>query len=477
MLDPPACMGECKQQNEPLEGTILSPLPYPLPYPLRREKRHLWYAIAIAFLLAAYRFSATMLDPMREFFRPITSLPVAEYLTNFFFFWLMGLLWLAYRDWTRSVGRERELSRILNSIAPDSLLLVTPDCRIFMCSETVFAMFGYRPDELVGKSTFMLYGDRRLVPDSREIYQTLESTGFHVGEGTGTRKDGHSIALEIVTSGLKGGYGAVVLIRDITARKAMEEELSNYRYRLEELVRNRTADLNRLYEQLKGELEVRRRMEREILEISSREKRRIGQDLHDTLGQELAGIGFLAKALERKLQTAGVSNAGSAGQISELLSQAMLQTRRIARGLSPVDLMEEGLSGALQRLAQDTATMFNVSCEFAGNAAIRIHDHEVATHLYHVAQEAVNNAMRHGKASHIEIRISENERGGSLLIADNGRGVSKDAGAGEGLGLHIMKYRAEAVGGTFSLSCGDPEGTRAVCTFVNRQPKTVEKVS
>ena len=449
----------------------------PLVYRVQKEVRHLWYAITITLLLTAYRFSATMIQPLREFFRPITSLPVAEYLTNFFFFWLLGLLYLAYRDWTRAVERERELRRILASIAPDSLLLVSPECRILMCSETVLSMFGYRPDELVGRLTSVLYGDRRVTPVGRDIYRALETTGFHLGDGVGTHKDGRKIALEIVTSGLKGGYGAVVLIRDISARKAMEEELKDYRQRLEELVRNRTADLYRLYEQLKEELVVRRRMEREILEISSREKLRIGQDLHDTLGQELAGIGFLAKSLERKLKTAGVANAADAGQISELMSQAMVQTRRIARGLAPVDLMEEGLIGALKRLAENTTTMFNVACELSGKTTLLIYDHEVATHLYHVAQEAVSNAVRHGRPSRIRILVAENGNGGSLTIEDNGKGMAEEGCAREGLGLHIMKYRAEAVGGAFSMSRGESGGMQVVCTFVNRQPKIAEMAS
>ena len=447
----------------------------PLTYPPKREIRHLWYAITIALLLAAYRLSAAMMEPLRAFFRTFTSLPVAEYVTNFFFFWLLGLLWLAYRDWTRALDQERELRRILASIAPDSLLLVSPDCRIMMCSETVQSMFGYRTDELLGKPTSMLYADRRATPKNHDVHRALETVGFHIGEGLGTLKDGRQIAIEIVTSELKGGHGAVVLIRDISVRKAMEQDLNEYRHRLEELVRNRTADLNRLYDQLKEELEVRRRMEREILEISSREKWRIGQDLHDTLGQELAGIGFLAKALERKLTAAGVAAAGDAGQISTLLSQAMVQARRIARGLSPVDLMEEGLVGALKRLAEDTSTMFNVSGELCGEPAILIHDHEVATHLFHIAQESVSNAVRHGKPSCVQIRIAENQNGGTMTIEDDGRGLSPDRRAAEGMGLHIMKYRAEAVGGAFSLTRNEPAGMRAVCTFVNRLPKKMEQ--
>jgi PAS domain S-box-containing protein len=446
----------------------------PLGYPPQKHIQQLWYAIAITLMLVAYRLTAATLAPLRAFFQQVTPLPVAEYLMNFFFFWLLGLLWIAYRDWTRAIQREGEVRRILSSIAPDSLLLVSPECRIIMCSATVESMFGYRPDELLGLPTSALYGDRRDSRKNHDVRQALETVGFHIGEGVGTRKDGRPIAIELVTSGLKGGYGAVILIRDISTRKAMEDDLNGYRQRLEELVRHRTDDLNRLNEQLKEELEVRRHMEREILEISSREKRRIGQDFHDTLGQEMAGIGFLARALEIKLKAAGVAGADDAGEIGELLSQAMAQARRIARGLAPVELMEEGLTGALRRLAEDTATMFDVACEFAGDPAVLIHDHEVATHLFHVAQEAISNAVRHGKPSRIQIRIEENKDGGILTVEDNGKGLPTDRRAGEGLGLHIMKYRAEAIGGAFDLARNEPGGMRAVCTFVNRPTKKAE---
>jgi signal transduction histidine kinase len=235
------------------------------------------------------------------------------------------------------------------------------------------------------------------------------------------------------------------------------------------LVRNRTADLHRVNEQLTEEIDVRRRMEREILEISSREKTRIGQDLHDTLGQELAGINFLVTALERKLRAAGAREVESTRQIGELLSHAMLQGRRIARGLSPVDTLAEGLVSSLDRLARDTSEMFGIECRMNEGAVCPIEDHEVANHLYHIVQESISNAVRHGKPTKIRIGLFDEGDEGRLEVEDNGTGFAADRPSGQGLGLHIMQYRAEAVGGEVSVGRSADGGVKVACRFRKRR--------
>jgi PAS domain S-box-containing protein len=437
----------------------------------RTEDVHLWLAILIALALSAYRLSVELIDRLQAFFEPLTRIPVAELLTNILFLWLVALLWVAYRQWRGVVRRERELERIIASIEPEVLLVVEPGRVIRACNQAVLDMFGYAVNEVIGQSTSLLYADRRRPGHPREIYEALEKVGFHVGLAEGRRKNGEEFPLEIVTGSLKGERGAVVLIRDITERKRAEEELQRYQRHLEELVGQRTAELRKKNEDLHRELENRRRMEQQILEISSREKRRIGQDLHDTLGQQLAGLGLMTKALERRLAAKRAPEAEDAARLAEQISEAMNQARRIARGLSPVDRAEEGLVSALRRLAEDTAEVFKVSCRLEMEEPVRIRDHNVATHLYYVTLEALSNAVRHGKATEIVIRLEERDAKGRLIIQDNGKGLPPDLDAAPGMGLHIMRYRAEATGGSLRLEGAGQGGARVVCSFMNTPPR------
>jgi PAS domain S-box-containing protein len=189
-----------------------------------KETVHLWFAIGISLTLAAYSLSVQLLDVLRNFFEPYTSLPVAEFLSHALFLWLLALLWLAYRRWRQACEREKELETIVTSISPDVLMVVSPDRTITMCNANVKPMFGYEVQEVLSRKTDLLYFDRRTSGQKREIYNSLEMTGFHVGAATGKRKDGTTIHLELITAILRGRGGAVILIRDVSDRKRAEDE-------------------------------------------------------------------------------------------------------------------------------------------------------------------------------------------------------------------------------------------------------------
>jgi len=146
----------------------------------------------------------------------------------------------------------------------------------------------------------------------------------------------------------------------------------------------------------------RKRLEMEILEISRREQRRIGQDLHDVLGQNLTGLSFLAKVLERKLAERNLPEMAEAGKIAKLSNQAVNQARALARGLCPVDLKADGLMTALQDFSFNLENLFGITCYFVCKTPILIHDNVKATHLFHIVQEAVNNALKHGKSTQVK---------------------------------------------------------------------------
>jgi signal transduction histidine kinase len=209
----------------------------------------------------------------------------------------------------------------------------------------------------------------------------------------------------------------------------------------------------------------REQLERALLEISGREQRRIGQDLHDGLGQHLTGIAFMAKAHEAKLAEKQITDASDAAKIVRLVNEAINKTRELARGLLPVVSDSQGLMSALQLWAGEVEDLFGISCRFDCATAVLIHDDAMATHLYHVAQEAVNNAIKHGHAHCIVISLSAENGWGTLLISDDGTGIAEDRAPNPGMGLHIMSYRAGMIGGTLEIRTNRPSGTCVTCMF------------
>jgi two-component system CheB/CheR fusion protein len=204
----------------------------------------------------------------------------------------------------------------------------------------------------------------------------------------------------------------------------------------------------RLFTGFIRDITERKRLEKEILEISEREQRRIGQDLHDGLCQHLAGIELMSQVLEQKLVRRSKEAAGRAGEIAKNVRDAIGHTRLLARGLSPVTLESEGLMSALHELAMNTEKLFRIACRFECDPPILVSDYPAATHLFRLAQEAVSNAMKHGKAKRILIRLKE-ERGRMILsIIDNGSGFPPQMPKSKGMGLRIMQSRAGMIGGT-----------------------------
>ncbi len=203
----------------------------------RRETVQIWLAIGIVLLLSAYRITAEMRPAMESFFAAYTEFPVALYLLNGLFFWLLGLLWIAYRRWRESLTAQQELEHVLMSISPDSLVVINRERIITMCSGQVEAMFGLGEKDLIGKKTDVLYFDRRLRGEKGEIAERLERFGFHVGYATGKRIDGGTFPLEVITGTIRYQQGAVILMRDITERCNIEDALKHSEARFDLFMR------------------------------------------------------------------------------------------------------------------------------------------------------------------------------------------------------------------------------------------------
>jgi signal transduction histidine kinase len=226
---------------------------------------------------------------------------------------------------------------------------------------------------------------------------------------------------------------------------------------LEERIRERTAVLS-------SELAERKRLEREILVISEREQRRIGRDIHDSLCQHLTGTALAEQFLVQKLTACSAPEVEDAHRVVSLIEEAICMARSLAAGLSPIESEGDGLLTALIDLAAHFSSQFKVACRFDFGDHVLIHDSSVATHIYRISQEAVHNAIRHGKARNIDIHLGKAGSVLTLSIVDDGCGLPGGIPLRYGMGLRNMKYRASIIGGTLTLERGKP-GTVVTCTF------------
>lgn len=289
-------------------------------------------------------------------------------------------------------------------------------------------MTGYSLQELVGQSARRLQGpktDRGVLRRLRE--SLVEGRPFH-GQTYNYRKDGEPYLLDWHVSPVRepdGGISYWVAIqRDVTEQA---------------------------------------RLQREVLEASARERRRIGYDLHDSLGQQLSGIAFLCKVLESSLIAADRPEAKEMSRIRRLLSEAVEMTRTLSRGLAPIHDDPDGLRNSLHELADGTTRLFRIPCICVSDEEALVDDPAVTDQLYHIAAEAVTNAVKHAQASQIIIRLVRTGNQLQLSIEDDGVGIG-EGDPGRGLGLRIMTYRAESIGGNVSVNRNDRKGTSVVCS-------------
>ncbi len=218
-------------------------------------------------------------------------------------------------------------------------------------------------------------------------------------------------------------------------------------------------------EAIARDITERRRLEREILEISNREQRRIGHDLHDGVCQQLAGIAYRLAILGDRLHTRAVPESSEVEQITSLINDANSQARTVARGLFPVRLEESGLVAALDELAEGIMRRFRIQCNFSCQSPPAAVDHEVTLHLYYIAQEALLNAVKHGGATEVTISLKPRDEQYELTIQDNGCGFQMSRIGRTGMGLRIMRYRALVIGATLELTSQPGQGTKVSCVF------------
>ena len=340
--------------------------------------------------------------------------------------------------------RESEAkARAVLETTVDGIITIDEEGCIASFNQAAEEIFGYSEDEVLGENISLLMPEPyRSEHDSylRSYRETGRREIIGIGrEVEGQRRDGTVFPLDLAVSEVQlgGRHLFTGVVRDISER---------------------------------------RRLEREILETSEKERRRIGQDLHDNLGQQLTGIGLLSRSLARKLKERGVPEAADAAEIEQLVKEADEQARGLARGLVPVDLEAKGLSDALRRLAGQTERLFDVRCSFQESGAAAVHDNTVATHLYRIAQETVSNAVKHGQADHVSLMLASGRRRLRLRVKDDGIGfpeeeVGKHESHIDGMGVRIMHYRARLIGASLEIWSTPGEGTVVTCTMRAKAPE------
>lgn len=210
---------------------------------------------------------------------------------------------------------------------------------------------------------------------------------------------------------------------------------------------------------------ARKRMEKEILEISNREQQRLGHDLHDGVCQQLAAIAYRAHVLARRLKEKDAGDSIEANDISSLINESLLQTRTVARGLFPVRLEEEGLAAAVEELTTGLGKLYDVKCDFSSSGTLPTIHNSVAMHLHFIAQEAIVNAAKHSRAGVITVRLLKEQDYLVLTVQDDGVGFRADDRDRVGMGIGIMYYRAKAIGATLELHTQPGHGTQIICKY------------
>ena len=349
-------------------------------------------------------------------------------------------------------SKERQ-EAILNSAA-DAILTVDDEGIVTSLNPAAVGLFGFSSEEVLGQSVLLLLNsgdnDPSDLPSILHLSKSTSRVGNH-HQHAAIRKDGSRFDAELTVSRINHLSLFIVVARDVSQR---------------------------------NELQTR------ILEIASDEQRRIGQELHDGTQQELTGLSLIAGTIDEfladmiceksedgqtiLLQLSDFERLSSnASKLVSGLKEANQHVQSLSHGIMPVQIDAEGLRAALAELSDATNVENKVTCHFVYRGSLAIESNTVATHLYRIAQEAINNALCHGLADEIRVSLLAGEERLKLTINDNGIGldVSKAKSVGKrenGLGLHIMEYRANAIGGVLSVKPAKKTGTSVRCTIPNK---------
>lgn len=332
----------------------------------------------------------------------------------------------------RLISRDKRelLNRAILETIVDGIITIDGDGIITSFNPAAEQVFGYSAAEAVGESISILMPDP-YADDHQKYIGEYQRTGIAriIGIGrevVGVRKNGEHFPMDLAVSEV-------------------------------------TTDSQILYTGVVRDITERRQLEHEILRISEAERRSIGQDLHDGLGQMLTGIGLIAQSLIARLEDEGSAYVDDMFEVTDLIKEADRNARNLARGLVPVELDENGLGNALLMLVENVEKLFNINCSFQRKGTFHLEDTSAITNLYRIAQESVSNAIKHGRAENVEVHLLSDRNRYQLIVIDDGIGFPDKLPEDRGMGVPIMQYRARVIGATLEIKAGPRGGTIVTC--------------
>lgn len=320
--------------------------------------------------------------------------------------------------------------RAVVDTAADAIITIDGRGRIDTFNAAAQRMFGYDRDEVIGRDVSMLMPSsiREAHPGYLAAYSPDGPSRIvgTVRQLVARRKDGSTFPVELSVGRVDSIGLFTGIIRDVSDRQAMQEQL---------------------------------------LRIAEQEQRRIGQDLHDDVGQELTGLGLMIESLAESLDEQVSPDRVLAGRVRAGISRVQRRVRDLCRGLLPVEVDAEGLMAALEDLCSKFSAGQGVSCRFECRSPVAIDDNRTATHLFRIAQEAISNAVRHGRPRSILVRLESAGEDLSLTVRDDGAGLPGRPGGAPGMGLQLMHNRAGLIGATLHIGPAEGGGTLVACTL------------
>lgn len=347
---------------------------------------------------------------------------------------LTGQLEQRVTERTRELEEKQRRVEAIVQTAVEGIITINERGIIDSFNQAAEKMFGYTAAEVIGQNVSILMPS----PD-RERHDSYIGNYLHTGQakiiGIGRevvarRKDGTTFPMDLSVGEVRLGDRRLftALVRDISERRQLEQAVAN---------------------------------------AAEQERARIARELHDGLGQQLGGLLFLMNGLHRDLQAAFAPQAETVAQLRDELSTAINQARNLSHELYAVPPQPDGLMQALDNLAERVSNSHGIASEFASDTVL-VHDPTVASHLYRVAQEAVHNALKHSRATRIEIQFTQQSDSVELRVRDNGIGFSPEADS-HGLGLRTMEQRARLIGGRLRVQTRPGAGVEVICSV----PKTM----
>ncbi len=375
----------------------------------------------------------------------------------------------ARRQSEQQFAREQAFRRTIEDSIPSGIAAAERNGRLTYVNPAFCQLVGWSERDLIGATPpypfFPPEHQESLMASLAPIAEgRVPAEGFELPF---QHRSGRNFDVLLLSKPLLDNKGAVAgwlaSVTDITARKEAQDALRRAHDELEQRVRERTADLRTANASLEAAMHERQRLEHELLEITEKERRRIGLDLHDDLGQKLTGLTLMVKGLEVNLRKKNLPETADAAKISALLHQAVVHAGGLARDLALGELQQDDLPAALRELAANAEHLFSIACCFKAEGKIPRLERSRLTQFYKITQEAVTNAIKHGKATQVTVSVVGEPDRLVLTIRNNGLPFPSMIDRNKGMGLRIMNYRANVIGASLDIKPGRPDGTQVIC--------------